>query len=147
MSNVWGSTKLQNCNKPRNIPTSKRVIHINWPFHNSISLWPLGQLLLWGFNVDCSTFQTRSASESCRSPSASKIAIRLRSKIVDALTQHSSIKGDRGEERVQTGLLLAHSSVTLRICKLAGGNTDALCSTSRPNFMLSIVAWQTFYLL
>lgn len=38
MSNVWGSTKLQNCNKPRNIPTSKRVIHINWPFHNSISL-------------------------------------------------------------------------------------------------------------
>lgn len=48
--------------------------------------------------MDCSTFQTRSASESCRSLSASKIAIRLRSKIVDALTQHS-IKGDRKRER------------------------------------------------
>lgn len=90
----------------RNIPASKRVIHINWPFHSSISLWPLGQLLLWGFSVDCSTFQTRSASESCRSLSVSKIAIRLRSKIVDALTQHSTAqhKGRQKErERKREG--------------------------------------------
>lgn len=68
--------------------------------------------------MDCSTFQTRSASESCRSPSASKIAIRLRSKIVDALTQHST-KGDRereteGEEESADGSaagpLFGHSS-------------------------------------
>lgn len=29
---------------------------------------------------------------------------------------------------MQTGLLLAHSSVTLRICKLAGGKTQTRCA-------------------